>query len=187
MCGRYYIEQEDIELQEILAALGHDERIKTGELYPTNTVPVLTSEKRPQLMRWGFTRYDGKGSIINARSETVTEKPMFQKAMRERKCLIPASWYFEWKAIGAGKKQKHAISLPGQNAIYMAGFYREEKDMDLPTFVILTREASDSVSSVHGRMPLILPKAVHPLWFQSFDAQNLFALAAQDMEARAVN
>ncbi len=112
---------------------------------------------------------------------------MFQKAMRERKCLIPASWYFEWKAIGAGKKQKHAISLPGQNAIYMAGFYREEKDMDLPTFVILTREASDSVSSVHGRMPLILPKAVHPLWFQSFDAQNLFALAAQDMEARAVN
>ena len=113
MCGRYYIEQEDIELQEILAALGHDERIKTGEIYPTNTVPVLTSEKRPQLMRWGFTRYDGKGSIINARSETVTEKPMFQKAMRERKCLIPASWYFEWKAIGAGKKQKHAISLPG--------------------------------------------------------------------------
>ena len=127
-------------------------------------------------MRWGFTRYDGKGSIINARSETVTEKPMFQKAMRERKCLIPASWYFEWKAIGAGKKQKHAISLPGQNAIYMAGIYREEKDIDLPVFVILTREASASVSSVHNRMPVILPKAIHPLWFQSSDPQNLLTV-----------
>lgn len=185
MCGRYYIAEDDMELQEILAALGHDERMKTGEIFPTNIVPVITAGKRPQLMRWGFARYDGKGSIINARSETVTEKPMFQKAMCERRCLIPASWYFEWKNVGAEKKQRQAISLPGQKTLYMAGIYREDKDADLPVFVILTRQASPSVSSIHTRMPVILPKAIHPLWFQSPDPQNLFLLAAQDMEARA--
>ncbi|MEA5060539.1 MAG: SOS response-associated peptidase [Candidatus Pelethousia sp.] len=186
MCGRYYIEQEDIELQEILAALGHDERIKTGEVFPTNIVPVLTADKKPQLMRWGFTRYDGKGTIINARSETVTEKPMFQKAMRERRCLLPASWYFEWKALGANKKQKHAISLPGQNILYMAGIYREEKDMDLPVFVILTRQDAPSISDIHSRMPVILPKAIKPLWLHAFDPEKLLDMAEQNVKAHSV-
>ena len=186
MCGRYYIDVDGMDMQEILAALGHDERIKAGEIFPTNVVPVLAAERKPQLMRWGFARYDGKGSIINARCETVTEKPMFQKAMRERRCLLPASSYFEWKDSGAKRKQKHAISLPGQDTLYMAGIYREEKDMELPVFVILTREASASVSTIHSRMPVILPKAIHPLWFQCSDPQNLFELAAQDMETLAV-
>ena len=103
MCGRYFIDVDDMEIQEILAALGHDARIKTGEIFPSNVVPVLTVERKPQLMQWGYTRFDGKGKVINARSETVTEKPMFQKSMREKRCLIPASHYFEWKDTGAAK------------------------------------------------------------------------------------
>ena len=97
MCGRYYIPEEDsaAELQQIIDQLdrkGH--RVKTGEIFPSDTVPVIANTKNlqpsPFAMPWGFTLPDGK-LIINARSESAAEKPMFRDGMLQRRCLIPAS------------------------------------------------------------------------------------------------
>lgn len=187
MCGRYYIADDDPEIQSIIAALGYDERIQTGEIFPTNIVPVLAEGGKPQLMQWGFARYNGGGKVINARSETAAEKSMFSKAMRECRCLLPASHYFEWQRSGSAKKQKYAISLPEKETLYMAGLYREEKDLPLPVFVILTREAAPSVTDIHDRMPVILPKSVQSLWLNSDDAVHLMGMAAQDLRAIPVS
>ncbi len=187
MCGRYYTADDDLEIQSILAALGHDERIHTGEIFPTNVVPVLAEGGKPRLMQWGFARYNGGGKVINARSETAAEKNMFSKAMRECRCLLPASYYFEWQRSGSTKKQKFAISLPEKETLYMAGLYREEKDQPLPVFVILTQDAAPSVSDIHDRMPVILPKAVQSLWINSDDAGQLMGLAAQDLQTVPVS
>ena len=181
MCGRYCIADDDMEIHAIIAALGYDKQIKTGEIFPTDIVPAITAGGTPRLMQWGFARYNGGGKVINARSETAAEKKMFARSLRERRCLLPASYYYEWQRNGGAKKQKFAISLPESGTLYMAGVYREEKGITLPVFVILTRAAAPSVSCIHDRMPVILPKSVQTLWLESGDAPNLLTLAIQDV------
>lgn len=185
MCGRYYIADDDKEMRAIIAALAYGEPLKTGEIFPTDAVPAITAGGKPMLMRWGFARYNGGGKVINARSETAAEKTMFSKSMRERRCLLPASNYFEWQRAGSTKKQKYAISLPGGEPLYMAGVYREEAGQSLPVFVILTREAAPRVAFIHDRMPVILPKSVHPLWLNSPDGEALLNMAVQELQAAA--
>ncbi|MGI1658246.1 MAG: SOS response-associated peptidase [Desulfitobacterium sp.] len=169
MCGRYFIatEQDDAEIKKIIEEVNDRfkdtpelSKMKTGEIYPTNIVPIITPVS-PVLMKWGFTRFDGKGQVINARLETAAEKPMFRKAFAEHRCLIPASHYFEWETIGK-KKQKYAIGL--RSTLYMAGIYRFEKDMPIPLFVILTRPAAPVISFIHERMPVIMPKELSGVW-----------------------
>jgi len=132
-------------------------------------------------MRWGFEGYKGR-PVINARSETALEKPMFQTSMRERRCLIPASGYYEWmKAEGAGRKTKYQFYTPG-GSLYFAGFYRLEKNSVLPHFVILTRQAVGDAEAIHDRMPVILPEKHIEAWLHGNpDAQTI-----QNMQAESV-
>ena len=188
MCGRYYIDDNSeymMGLVREIAAGPDGNRImdmKLGEIFPTNTVPVITSE-RPRLMQWGFARYNGGGKVINARSETATEKSMFAKSMRERRCLLPASWYFEWQRVGSTKKQKHAISLPDGAPLAMAGVFREEKDIPLPVFVILTREAAPGLSQIHDRMPVILAKEMQREWLSTYcDIKRTLHMATEQLD-----
>jgi putative SOS response-associated peptidase YedK len=168
MCGRYFISTEQEEAEMIIKEIKDRYKntpilsaMKTGEIYPTNIVPVITSDS-PVLMKWGFTRFDGKGQVINARLETLPEKPMFRKPFAEHRCLVPASYFFEWEKRGT-KKQKYAIGL--RNTLYMAGLYRYEQDIPVPTFVILTRPAAPGIAFIHDRMPVILAKDLHKVWF----------------------
>jgi putative SOS response-associated peptidase YedK len=112
-------------------------------------------------MKWGFIGYNGR-PIINARSETALEKPMFRQSMIERRCLIPASGYYEWQKSGA-KKTKCRFHLP-DGPIYYAGCYRQEKNSQLGNFVILTRQAVRGIELIHGRMPVIIPKQHMETW-----------------------
>ena len=104
MCGRYYIADDDLsrELARIIAAINRKktpEGLKTaGEICPSDIAPALANSRRqavqPFAMRWGYAFPDGR-PVINARSETAAEKPMFRDGMQHRRCLIPASYYFE--------------------------------------------------------------------------------------------
>ncbi len=164
MCGRYYLYIEEAELQEILREVkGEKAPMNKGEIFPTNLVPVVSASGRPEIMKWGFSRNDGKGHVINARSETIREKAMFHRPLREGRCLVPASWYFEWETVGT-TKQKYAISRPDTPLLFMAGLYRYEPDQRLPSFVILTREAANEIAFIHMRMPVILPRAQQLSW-----------------------
>ena len=168
MCGRYYLYIEEAELQKILQELMEGREItsaplQTGEIFPTNLVPVIPASGKLQAMKWGFSRYGGKVHVINARSESIREKAMFQAPLHQGRCLIPASWYFEWETVGT-KKQKYAISRADTPLLFMAGLYRYEPNQPLPSFVILTREAAREIAFIHGRMPVILPRAQQISW-----------------------
>lgn len=166
MCGRYWIEPaENPELEEIIAQMQRYENVKTaGETFPGDRVPVICRSRagnvRPFAMEWGFRLPDGK-RIINARSETAWEKPMFRSGMQNRRCLLPMSAYFEWKKRENGK-QKYRITPEGDGIFYLAGLYRFEDEK--PVCTVLTTAAADKISFIHHRMPVILGAAERDIW-----------------------
>lgn len=176
MCGRYYIEIEEDEMMSIIREVQQkinrpEQLVRTGEIFPTNVAPVMVSEDAFLPMKWGFLKYDGKGHVINARSETVAEKNMFKRPLFEGRCLIPASNYFEWLTDEHGKKQKYAIKTTSPVS-YMAGLYRSEKGSEIPTFVILTKAAAPDIAFIHDRMPVLLGREAQLSWLKG-DIESL--------------
>ena len=171
MCGRFQL-MTDKDLKEINWIVSHLEeeqrqKIKTGEIFPTNVVPVLMKRNDqilPWPMIWGFPHFKGSGVIINARSETAAEKAMFRRSVREFRCVIPGTGFFEWKKTRDKSKEKYLIRMPKEPVLYMAGLYREYEEGD--RFVILTTEANRSMEGIHDRMPLILKKPEIRSWFR---------------------
>lgn len=173
MCGRYNftVEQSEevIEILEKLNAKFQGKEIKNGEVFPTNVAPILIEEKdevAPVTSIWGFPKYDEKGVIINARSESVFEKKTFRDSLVNRRCIVPSTGFYEWD----GDKRKFLFRLNGTNALYMAGlytFYRDEM-----RYVILTTQANDSIKDVHNRMPLVIPKDDIKTWILDSQATN---------------
>jgi len=168
LCGRYspLSEDEIVEvrsiIREISLKLAKDElgdiHESKREIAPTDRSPVVTSSSGGlafELASFGFERWDGKGVIINARSETIKEKAMFKNHVQSGRCAVPASGYFEWKAgEGKKKKAKHLIKDRHGNLLFMAGLYRDGKDGR--EFVIITKEPVGDVAEIHDRMPVIL-------------------------------
>ena len=171
MCCRYWME-ESPELRDIVEEMNRSPLvnkwqrttgIKTyGEIRPTDVVPVIApkrvGERAVFPMKWG---YSGKSLLINARLETAAVKPTFQDDWRKHRCIVPASWYFEWEHILGNDGKKHTGDKykiqPKDSAItWLCGLYRIEEG--LPHFVILTRDPGAEISFIHDRMPLILPE-----------------------------
>jgi putative SOS response-associated peptidase YedK len=182
MCGRYYVDpDQDEEIERIIDHIKNKYQdtetlnaMKTGEIFPTNIVPVLTPDS-PSLMKWGFSRYDGKGQVINARLETATDKPMFRASFAAHRCLLPASFYFEWEKRET-KKQKYIIGLA--EPLFLAGLFRYEKESDIPLFVILTRPADRKIALIHDRMPVLIPREERRQWLQGqLQPQELLTLS----------
>ena len=181
MCTRFYIEPDNDELRDIIAAVQRsqlsDRFIKAGnailtagEIRPTNVVPVLAPGKTGNLaafpMKWGF-QIHGRPLIVNARVETAAEKPSFKESWIRRRCIVPASWYFEWEHLIANNGQKKAgaiymIQPKDSSMTWLAGLYRLEEG--LPVFAILTREPAEALRHIHDRMPLMLPKDLINEW-----------------------
>lgn len=165
MCGRYYFDTEKdiLEVIKILEEL-NSKHIKTGEIFPTDNVAIISKgckKMTTSIMKWGFPKWDGKGVIINAKSETCAEKKMFSKPLMEKRCVIPSTGFFEWqKNDDSKKKDKYLFTMKDTSMLYMAGLYNLFKINDtlLPCFVILTQEANSSISDIHNRMPVILYK-----------------------------
>lgn len=131
---------------------------KRGEIFPSDPAAVLTAAG-PRVMRWGFSRPSGAALVVNARSETADEKPMFRAALR---CLVPAAHYFEWAHRGADRIKYRIGAESGP--LYMAGLYRAEDGT--PSFVVLTRAADARIAFIHGRMPLILSSGARAAWLR---------------------
>lgn len=167
MCGRYFVDRAESaeDLERIIDALNRKGQIvKMGEIFPSDTVPVIANTKALTpaafAMPWGYRMPDGK-LIINARSETAADKPLFRDGMQHRRCLLPALSYFEWEKRAAGKV-KYAIKPAGLNMFYMAGLYRIEGSQARCT--ILTRSPAESISFIHDRMPVLLHKDAVQDW-----------------------
>lgn len=148
-----------------------------GEIRPTDMVPVVAPGRdgTPTVfpMVWGFSNPKAGQPIVNARVETAEQKPLWKDAWDRHRCIIPASWYYEWERLVApdGKEkagQKYMIQPRGSQVTYLAGLYRIEElgDLKYPVFTILTREPSESIRFIHDRMPLILPKDAVKVWIR---------------------
>ena len=164
MCGRYVIftqgERDEINqiIREVQEKYG-DDSMHTGEIFPTNNAPVYAAQEgevQAALMTWGLPQYKGGGVIINARAETVGEKRTFVQAIRNRRCVILSSGFYEW-THNTAKKEKYLFNVPNEQILYMAGIYNLQPN-GRPRFVILTTVANDSMRMVHDRMPIILQK-----------------------------
>lgn len=189
MCGRYslYTEEENQEIMRIVRNL--DQRypqnsMKHGEIFPTNQAPILqieNSQIMPALSTWGFPRFNAKGVIINARSETADERPMFRKSLHMRRCAVPSTGFFEWSQ-NTQKKIKYRFRFPNQDVLYMAGIYNEFQGES--RFVILTTEANLSMMDIHNRMPIILPSDKVEDWIMTEEFAVPYLHAAMPVLAK---
>lgn len=161
------------------AARNSGAALSGGEVAPTNQAAVLSPRGRLTVMRWGFPRWDGKGQVINARSETAGEKAMFRDCLRTGRCLIPASWYYEWEKRGA-ERVRYALRPPETPVLWLAGLCRRDPAAGEDRFVILTRPAAPGLAFLHDRMPVILPGESRRTWLRGGDP--LSALAEADEE-----
>lgn len=178
MCGRYFLERRFTSL-ETAREFQHAERVaerlsvhmKTeGEIRPTDTAPVIAPSRegrRPDAfpMRWGFEHPTRGMLVFNTRSETAHEKAMFADSINERRCLIPASRYFEWKKNEEGRKERYAFFAEDGGPLLIAGLYvRPPQGLILPCFTILTRDADRSIRALHPRMPVLVPETRAEEW-----------------------
>jgi len=195
MCGRYYIDDQDVpeDLIRIIEEVnrrnsGNAAAVKTsGEVFPTDTVPVVANIRSLQpaafAMKWGYTLPDGK-PIINARSETAAQKVMFKDGMLRRRCLVPATNYFEWEKRD-DRKIKYSIQPTDSKIMYMAGIYRTEHGA--PVFSILTRTPAPCIEFIHNRMPVILPPDIIFDWLNpEYNANEILESALNEMSYMAV-
>lgn len=173
MCGRYVIFTDPASktLTEIVREAEHSQMgvpLRVGEIFPTNYAPVLQAAGACA-MKWGFPHFRGSGVIINAVSETAAQKRMFAASLQTRRCVVPASGFFEWKVNSASKtKTKYLFTLPEKQELYMAGLWNEFAGEN--RFVILTTKPNQSVADIHNRMPLVLMQNQIRSWLLDTDA-----------------
>lgn len=137
---------------------------------PTQTVAVVTAEagRRLRPMRWGFVPHWYKSPtdgplLINARSETVAEKPAFRAAVRERRCLVPVSGFYEWHRTKEAKLPWYASRSDG-TPLVLGGIWQDWGEDGLPTLAILTTAANSAMAPIHDRLPLVIEQDDWGLW-----------------------
>jgi len=195
MCCRYWTDQSP-ELRAIVEEMNRSPLVPKwlettgivtyGEVRPTNVVPVIapgrTGSRAVFPMKWG---YSGRTLLMNARSETAASKPTFREDWQRHRCIVPASWYFEWEHLTGndGRKKtgdKYMIQTKGSSLTWLCGLYRIENG--LPVFVILTREPGEGIKFIHDRMPLIMPEDLVNEWIRpDADPDELLQHALTDM------
>lgn len=163
MCGRFAQTKALVDLinkyRFLVASAGEFQA--RYNIAPTHVVPVFT-ERGALPMRWGLVPHWAKDAsigakLINARSETLAAKPSFREAFKKRRCLVPATGFYEWKKEGGGKTP-HYISLADDSPFVFAGLWEHwhgEGSGDLYTFTVVTTEANALVRPIHERMPVI--------------------------------
>jgi len=171
MCGRYLLAME---IDEVVKSYNIKEKIldsiETGEKFPGTNIPIILMKKGETLLKntfWGI-KYLNK-NIIHARFETVEEKPLFKGLLEYKRCIIPASSYFEWQQKGK-VKEKIEISVKGNDFISLAGIYGNFKDINNNLYeavVILTVPAAEDIRNIHPRMPLIIKKEMINYWLDT--------------------
>lgn len=181
MCGRYAATLPPEMLVELFRLVNSIEMPPRYNITPTQPIAVVWEQngrRSIQLVRWGFVPGWVKDPrefslLINARSETMAEKPSFRNAVKNSRCIVPASGYFEWMAGPDGKKQPYYITMADDSPMLFAGLYSQwagPNGEEVDTALIVTVGAVLEMATIHDRMPAILngPAAVDD-WLNTRD------------------
>lgn len=206
MCGRFtqFSITKTIEALQVEAAIDIPPRYNVAPSQPVAAIVQIPESDQWQWvwLRWGLIPSWAKDQaigykLINARSETVAEKPSFRYAFKHRRCLIPTNGFYEWQRLEGSKtkKQPYFIGLEDEDTFAFAGLWErwESKAGDtLETCTILTTEANDLVSPIHDRMPVILHAQDYDQWLdpnfkQTDKLQELLKPYAAAMKAYPVS
>jgi putative SOS response-associated peptidase YedK len=179
MCGRFARYSLSRELERFFNAQPPAFEIHPNyNVAPTHEIPVIVQHEDARHIKkrhWGLVPFWAKDTsigsrMINARVETITSKPAFRAALKQRRCLIPANGFYEWKGTSGNKQPYYFYSSSGEPFAF-AGLYEIWEDKEAPpgaapykSCTIITTDASDAVKDVHIRMPLILKPEAYDDW-----------------------
>jgi putative SOS response-associated peptidase YedK len=178
MCGRFTNNAgpEQVEKEFKIGRLNPELFRPRFNIAPMQKIPAVLESSGGRVveaLRWGlipgWAKDDSIGSkLINARAETLAEKPSFRNAFRSRRCIIPATGFYEWQKKGAGAKQPFYFHLKDKEVFGFAGLYEEWTDKEtgeqIDTCTIITTEANEVLRPVHERMPVILKAEHYDRW-----------------------
>ena len=206
MCGRFTREKTWQDIYEFLNTfVGEQDRSQPApnlkpryNISPTQDVEVVRLAKdrtwRLEALRWGLVPSWAKGPdfadrpLINARAETVADKPSFRAAFKSRRCLVPADGFYEWKREGT-TKQPYRICRKDEGLFAFAGIWeRWEGDASgiVESFAIITTAANAALSAIHNRMPVIVEEDRHADWLET-GGDHLLQSAATELIAYPVD
>ena len=199
MCGRYSLISP---VESVVRLFGLDCRPRLPQRYniaPNQEVPVVRDRgggRTLDYMRWGLVPPWAKDAaigqrMINARAETVMEKPSFRNAFKLRRCLIPADGFYEWQVRAKGPKQPYRICREDGSLFAFAGLWETWGDGgedELLTCTIVTTEANRSLGKIHQRMPVILGEGDFSVWLDTTydDSQALHKMLIPAIEGLLV-
>ncbi len=174
MCGRYSLIADLGELAKRYEFDGDGLALKPAyNVAPTQDVLTVVGgeTRRGGFMRWGLIPWWAKNAsigsrLINARAETVSEKPAFRDALRRRRCLVLADGFYEWQRTGSARKPMRVV-MRSREPFAFAGLWSVWRDPDgnrIPSCAIITTTANDLLRPVHDRMPVVLPRELEELW-----------------------
>ena len=177
MCGRYDLNESPQMLALYFLLSAEPAAFSNADVRPTNTAPIICVMDGRRLAlpaRWGLIPSWSKDEKIaqhtfNARAETLAEKPSFRAAFKRRRCLVPASAFFEWRVVpGQTKKQRLRFTSPDAHPLALAGLWdhwqRPETGELVESYTVITTSANDFMAPIHDRMPVILGKGDWEVW-----------------------
>lgn len=176
MCGRYTLTRPGELLNELSVEPPSEGLEPRYNIAPTQNAPTVRTRRDDDSrelvqLRWGLVPFWAKdlaigNRMINARSESVAEKPSFKSALRSRRCLVLTDGFYEWKKMPAGKQPYH-IHFPERRPFAVAGLWdrwKGDPSGPIESFTILTTQANDTIAELHNRMPVILGPEAWDLW-----------------------
>lgn len=175
MCGRFIFFEVDKIEERFDITIDKNLNLKPSyNIAPSEETLLIFNEsglKKASLFKWGFIPSWAKDSknikpLINLRDDTLLNKETFSFYLKNRRCLIPANGFYEWKEEN-GSKKPYLFYLKDFSLFSFAGIYNIFNDEDLKTFAIITTEPNEKVKKIHNRMPVILKKEYEKLWIDS--------------------
>ena len=192
MCGRYTLDPTTKFYERFNVSHRNEKLIaRYNNIAPSQDVPVIVSNSpnRMQMMRWGLIPHWAKDEsigykMINARAETITEKPAYRGLIRSKRCIVPASGFYEWQDAGGKGKQPYYIHADAGEYLPFAGLYdiwKNPEGREIYSFTIITTQPTANLQSIHKRMPVILEPKAEELWLNLdvTDPQELTPLGYQ--------
>ncbi len=175
MCGRYTLHHTPEEIEARFEVEAIDELVAPRyNIAPSQIIPVIRQTEAREMVgcQWGLIPFWAKDpkighNLINAKGETIAEKPSFKHALAKRRCLIPVDGFYEWQKRGKAPSQPMYIRLRDHGLFAFAGLWEEWKAPEgetVRTCTIITVEPNSLVSQIHNRMPAILPRAGEVAW-----------------------